>query len=263
MDVDLSPALLGGLAVFSVLTSLISAVLGEGGGILLLAAMYSFLPLTVVVPLHGAIQLVSNSSRVLAYWKEVRWVIVGRYLAGGLITLLPAWFLVTWVASGTDPKVEAGCKTLIGFYILWLTHRRKGGKNAGKGQEAPGFSGFVPLGACVVPVSMVFGATGPLLAPFFIRPDLNKEEVVSTKAACQMATHSLKLLVFLGATSFPYKEATPALLLLGIGAVVGTFAGRKVMEKLSEALFRKLYVVALTVAGFKILLMDGVLGLLN
>jgi hypothetical protein len=51
------------LAGASFVTSLIAAAVGIGGGLGLLSVTPSFLPVSAVVPLHGATQLVSNASR--------------------------------------------------------------------------------------------------------------------------------------------------------------------------------------------------------
>ena len=49
----------------SFLTSTCTAIIGMGGGIMLISAMPGLLPAAAIVPVHGAVQLASNSSRVL------------------------------------------------------------------------------------------------------------------------------------------------------------------------------------------------------
>ena len=48
------------LAIAALLTSMISAIIGMAGGILLLAVMLSFLSHADTIPTHGAVQLASN-----------------------------------------------------------------------------------------------------------------------------------------------------------------------------------------------------------
>ena len=76
------------LTLTALITSVISAILGMGGGILLLAAMYSILPHMVVIPLHACVQLVSNFTRVLAYLKDVHWRILGFFTMGSVPGLM-------------------------------------------------------------------------------------------------------------------------------------------------------------------------------
>ena len=52
-------------------TSFISAAFGAGGGLMLLVVMASFMPMAVVVPVHGLVQLGSNANRLLLSFKHI------------------------------------------------------------------------------------------------------------------------------------------------------------------------------------------------
>ena len=54
------------LAGAALATSILSAVVGMAGGITLLSVMLLFLDPLVAIPLHGAVQLVSNARKRLA-----------------------------------------------------------------------------------------------------------------------------------------------------------------------------------------------------
>ena len=56
-------ALLVGLA--AMFTSALTAAMGVGGGVVLLALMAQVVPPNVLIPLHGAAQLMSNTARVV------------------------------------------------------------------------------------------------------------------------------------------------------------------------------------------------------
>ena len=77
------------LALAALVTSALSAVLGMGGGALLLAVMLTALPWAEVIPLPAVVQLASNGTRVLAYLPQVSWPVVTRFAAG----LLPGGLL--------------------------------------------------------------------------------------------------------------------------------------------------------------------------
>ena len=57
-------------------TSIISGIIGMGGGALLLAIMTFYFTLDVIVPIHGMIQLSANSSRVYMLRKNLNWKII-------------------------------------------------------------------------------------------------------------------------------------------------------------------------------------------
>ena len=63
--------MLFGLALAALITSILSAIIGMGGGILLLAVMLSLLEHGEVIPAHGAVQLVSNGTRLIAFGRFI------------------------------------------------------------------------------------------------------------------------------------------------------------------------------------------------
>jgi uncharacterized membrane protein YfcA len=254
------------LTVVCFITSMISAILGMGGGILLLAAMFSVLPHMLVVPLHACVQLVSNFTRVLAYIKDVNWKILGFFLCGALPSLAIAAFVFKELYAQKD-GIDPYMKTLVGLYILIVTYRKKNKQE----NKAPLYK-FAILGTYAAPISLFFGATGPLMAPYFIRKDFHKEMIVASKAVCQFVVHMLKLGIFvwlwnsemgkLGAVE-ALKEPSKMLVFLLSATIMGTLVGKKLMKKVSEKHFRKFYVIVLNVAGFKILIFDGLWGLIQ
>ena len=51
------------LSIVTFITSAISAIAGMGGGVILLSIMISFMPTQIIIPIHGMVQLISNSYR--------------------------------------------------------------------------------------------------------------------------------------------------------------------------------------------------------
>jgi uncharacterized protein len=98
----------------------------------------------------------------------------------------------------------------------------------------------------------LIGATGPLIAPFFLRDDLTKKEIVATKAIVQMFTHLLKVPLFIS-LSFSYEEYIFVIIAMVIGALLGTKWGVILLGKTSEILFRRIYTVALGLAAIRLL----------
>ncbi|MHC4225110.1 MAG: hypothetical protein ACYSUN_14050, partial [Planctomycetota bacterium] len=79
-------AILGAAALA---TSALSAIVGMAGGITLLTVMLVFLDPLVAIPVHGAVQMVSNSSRAVIQRRHLRWGIIARYA----LLLLPMGFV--------------------------------------------------------------------------------------------------------------------------------------------------------------------------
>ena len=76
------------LIIAAFITSSISAVLGMGGGIILLGIMAIIIPEGfMVIALHGIIQLVSNVTRTYVFRKHLKYQIIKEFLLGSFIGL--------------------------------------------------------------------------------------------------------------------------------------------------------------------------------
>ena len=260
------------LAVAALATSALSAVLGMGGGALLLAVMLTALPWAEVIPLHAVVQLASNGTRVLAYLPQVSWPVVVRFAAG----LLPGGLLGALLIGelARSPGADPWLKLLVGAWILVMLvipEPARSPRNADDGEPSndnplqvghwwdwPAL-GFV-AGSCALAV----GAVGPLIAPLFLRRPMTRQQVVATKAVCQSLLHLVKLPVFVALWNFDYGRSALLLAVLVVCVVPGTLIGRRLLaHHVSEALFRRMYRLALLLAGSKVFIVDGLLPLLT
>lgn len=90
-------------------------------------------------------------------------------------------------------------------------------------------------------VQLLSGVSGPLLDTFFVRSSLNRHQVVATKAAVQTLSHALRIAFFgtvLAATDQPVGPGLAVL--LAASAVAGTSASKLVLDRLSDANFRRI-----------------------
>ena len=111
------------------------------------------------------------------------------------------------------------------------------------------------LGGAAGALNTSVGATGPLIAPFFVDLGLERRGVIGTKAACQSLGHFAKLLVF-GAAGFAFAPYLPALGLFALAAVAGTWTGSRLLDRLSEGWFTRLYLSVLFLLGARLLLRE-------
>ncbi len=154
------------LVVVAFITSAISAILGMGGGIILLGIMALLIPNGyMVIALHGVVQLVSNITRSYIFRQHIKRHIIWQYLLGAILGLCISAIIIIIliyafnVQSANDIKVDF-LKPLIGIFIIWFVF----GKRPHIKNETPHFFGV----GFVSGISTTFiGATGPLIAPFF------------------------------------------------------------------------------------------------
>ncbi|PCJ16743.1 MAG: hypothetical protein COB02_15340 [Candidatus Cloacimonadota bacterium] len=239
------------LSITAFLTAIISAIVGMGGGITLLAVMLQFLDLSIVVPIHGAAQLTSNTSRAILFFKDISFKHVKMFL----IFLIPASCLSAYFLSVVQlsPHSKIFLKGFISIFIfISLYFPFKKWKIL-----TPIFSNFYFAGGLSGFFSLIVGATGPLVAPFFIHSNLKKEMIIATKATCQLLVHSIKIILYIKVLNFDFQNYTNLILSMMVCVVVGTYVGKKILVNyVSEKLFVQIYKVVLTLVAFKILFRD-------
>lgn len=249
------------LIVAALATSALSAVIGMGGGILMLAVLFSFLEHGEAIPAHAAIQMCSNGTRVLAYLRNVHWPTILRFAIGALPGSVIGCLLL-WKLGELGKEKDPWLKMAVGVYVLGATFLPKPKKTI----TGSTWWDFPLLGLVAGTASLTVGAIGPLIAPLFARRDYVKEKLIATKAVCQLSLHVLKIPAFLLLNRlehmFEWKELSLLTLWLMAVVIPGTFLGKRIQKHVSEGMFVRLYKIALTVAGLKILSYDGLYKLL-
>lgn len=238
-------AVLIGLAALC--TSALTALLGFGGGIVLLAALLLVVDPLVAIPLHAAIQVASNGTRTVIRRRDVAWSIVVPFS----ILLLPAGALVIPLVTRAP---RDGLQMAIAITLLvatWLPERTK------RPIPAPSRAGWLAAGAVVGGLNVAVGATGPLQAPLFRAGTTDRMAFVGTFAAAQTIGHLAKIALF-GIAGFTFGHHLPAVGFGIAGVVTGTHLGSRVLDRMPEARFTRLYLTAITaVAGY--LLVDALM----
>jgi uncharacterized membrane protein YfcA len=230
------------LAIAASLTAALSAVAGMGGGTILLGVMTAMLPSAIVIPIHGVVQMGSNTSRTLIFLKSVRWSIFWIFLPGLLIGITGAAMLWT---GGKMPWF----KQLIGIFLLffllmrWWKPRLKN----------PPMWIYFPVAIISGFLTLFVGATGPFIAPFFLREDLEPDEVIATKAICQSVGHLLKIPTFL-ALGFAYGDYLREILILFFAVIIGTVIGKRLLSRLSKKSFSRIFIGILILLGLFLLI---------
>lgn len=244
------------LALAALITSIISAILGMAGGMLMLAAMLCFMSHGDAIPTHAAVQIASNGTRALAFLKNVDLGTFGRYFLG-LVPGMGVGMVLLW-ALGEPEESEPYLKTLIGVFILVATYFPKGKFD---GQSTGVWWDFSLMGLVAGTAALTVGAVGPLIAPLFARRDFVKERLIATKAVCQLATHLMKIPAFIWLRDLNIPQLSTLALLLIVMVIPGTLIGKRIVTHVPERHFRIAFRVALTVAGLKVLIVDGLLGM--
>lgn len=243
MDLSITSLII--LTIAALLTSIISGMTGMAGGTILLAFIASIVETAYVVPLHATVQLISNSTRFLLFFKHIKWRIILFFLIG----VLPGAFIGIYIFKLLDKDL---IKLLMGIFIVVVIYLPKSKK-----EKKSSFSNFLPIGFFSGLIGIFFGAIGPFIAPFFIRKDVIKEELVATKAACQSISHIIKISLFgfIGINIFPYWNI---LLYLCLAVILGTILGKNLLTQLSDVVFKRIFKVLLTIIALRIIILQGI-----
>ena len=222
------------LVVASFFTSAATAAFGIGGGLSLLAIMSTVLPVAVLIPVHGLVQLASNLGRVLVQRRAVSWRALLPFLAGAALgALIGARFaFILILALAKLPTI---------------------------GRIGP--PGFAFAGLVTTFLSMFVGATAPINAAFFAKAFDDRSELVATLAATTFLQHLFKSLAFfaLGVGLAAYAPLIAAMIVTGFA---GTLAGTALLKRIDERLFRFVLTAILVVISLD-LLRRGLTGLLS
>lgn len=232
------------LVITAAFTSYLTASVGIGGGVFLLAVLSLVMPLAAIIPVHGMVQLGSNANRALMLWREISWRCVLFFLPGALLgALLAALFLVQLPL----PVLQLAIASFI-LYLVW-------------GPKLPklmlGDWGTMIAGGVTTFLSHFVGATGPLVAAFIKQKHADQRQVsVSTFAATMVLQHGPKALVY-GAAGFMFKEWLLLVLLMIAAGALGTKLGLLQLAKLTDRRFTLLFNGVLTLLCLRLLWQAG------
>jgi uncharacterized protein len=197
----------------------------------LLALMGTALPVASLIPVHGLVQLGSNSGRAWHQRAHVVWPQLRPFMIGAAFGALVG---ATTIVQLPDRPMKLG----LGVFILALTWLRLP-TLGGMGKNLIGLGG-----ALVAFLSMIFGATGPLLASLFEKAFPDRKEMVATVAVGNVVVHGLKVFAF-ALAGFAFAPWLPLIAAMIASGYFGTVCGTKLLHKIPETRFR---------LGFKLVL---------
>lgn len=251
-----------GFTLMGLSSAFISGLTGLAGGVLLLSCLSLYFPISVVIPLHAIIQVAANFSRVFLLKEHIEWRIwrnfnllsipagiVGAYsvsylpkasikLAVGAVILLAAIYTL-------QPKVKK--------QIAELGNSSTDLKVSPREMKVSWSWRYVLLGALSSLLGMVVGATGPLIAPFFMIAGLKRERFIATKSACQLTVQFIKTILFFRFLSFDYLEYMNPIGLTIIGVFTGTWCAKKVLLKITGVWLEKVIAVMLVILALRMI----------
>ena len=228
------------LGISAFITSGISTITGMGGSIIFLAIMLVLLPPHIAIPLHAAVQIISNGSRISLFWRSICWKTC-------LILCIPAVVGIVigrQFVTALNPNV---IRIMLALFILFSVYFP-----TSKNRETWPRWSFAIAGGIGGTITMLIGAIDPIIAPFFLHSRLRKEELIATKACCQAIIHFMKIIGF-GTLCFTFQEHVGMITFLGLLVIVGSYVGQHLLQRISERHFVIAFKTLLTLTALQLI----------
>lgn len=221
----------------ALLASTLAAVAGFGGAAVLLPAIVAVFGIREAVPILTVAQLIGNASRVWFNRAEVNWRVVGWFALGAVPFALLGGFLFAKAPLAALTRLLGAFLLLV---VVWRHLRPK--------PKSFPVASFAGIGAGASFLSALLGSVGPIMAPFFLAYGLVKGAYIGTEALSTVVMHIVKLIAY---RQTAVLTLSGALIGLGLGPVMilGSFLGKRILDRLPEKVFVAIIEGVLMVAG--------------
>jgi uncharacterized membrane protein YfcA len=222
----------------SFLAALVNAAFSAGGALIILAVTSFVLPVSAIVPIHSTLLIGSTSSRTLLFWRDIDWKIAGPFLVGSVFA----------VAIGSRIYVElpdsiiATAISIVMLFAIWLPQVRWRPRL----KHPWAIVGFIHS-----LLSTLF-AYGALLHAVILHTGLKKRQIVATMAACLTGMGIFKISGYT-LNGFDYGPYLQIIVFAIAAAFLGTWIGKMIVDRISEALFRTVFRLLVTVTALRLL----------
>ncbi len=224
------------------LAGLLSGVVGTGSSIMLLPVLvFAFGP-KQAVPIMAVAAVMSNLAKVMAWRREVDWRAFAAYSAGGIpAAALGARTLLVLPAHVVDVALGA-------FFLAMIPTRRW--------LKVRDFHirlwQLALAGAAIGFITGIVVSTGPLSVPAFLAYGLTRGAFLSTEAMSSLVLYVAKVSTFRAFGALPLTVMLQGLI-AGSSLMVGAFAGKAVVLRMSTDVFEHVLDAMLLVAGCALL----------
>lgn len=227
------------LVPIAFLTSCLAAVIGMGGGVLLLMLMPGLVPTAAILPIHALTQLASNLSRAGFGWRSVDPGIVPAFAAGAMAGV--------WLGAQVYQTLDLRwLPAVIGMFIIVFTWLPLPPARGG-GQLALAVLGFFQTG-----LGMVAGATGPLGAAVLLKRNSERDWLVVNTAVYMVLNHTLRVFAYF-AIGFSFAPWWPLVIGMVTAGIVGSWVGTRLRRLVPQRDFRKWFRLLVTALALRMI----------
>lgn len=215
-----------------------NAAFSSGGAMIILAVTSSVLPVGAVVPIHSTLLIGSTASRALVFREHVDWRIATPFLVGSAIAVA----LASRLYFALPETAIAIAIAIVMLVAIWLPAVR----------WRPRFRHpWAVVGFVHSFLSTLF-AYGALLHAVILHTGLARRQIVGTMAAALTGMSVFKILGY-SFNGFDYRPFFATIALSVLAALAGTWVGKQIIDRVSEATFRFAFRALVTLTAIRLL----------
>jgi uncharacterized membrane protein YfcA len=226
------------LGFVALVASTLAAVTGFGGAAVLLPVLVAAFGMREAVPILTVAQLIGNGSRVWFNRRELAWRVVLWFAFGAVPLALLGGYLFAKAPLSALTRLLGAFLLLV---VVWRHVRPR--------QPKPfPIAAFAGIGAGASFLSALLGSVGPIMAPFFLAYGLVKGAYIGTEALSTVVMHVTKLVAY-RQTAVLTGGGVLIGLALGPIMILGSWLGKRIVDRLPEKVFVAIIEGVLIVAG--------------
>lgn len=217
--------------------------MGFGSAVILLPICSYVLGPEQAVPVLTVAGLMGNLARAAFSCRDTDWPAVAVYSAGAVPTAALGAFVFVQLDAALMQR-------LLGVLIVAIVPARRWA--TARSIRVRRWH-LMLVGAAMGFLSGVVGTTGPINAPFFLSCGLLKGAYLSTEALATSSVHITKMLVYRRFGALTAVTATTGLS-IGCALVLGSYLGRRLVDRLEAEAFQRWVEVFLIGSGVLMIL---------
>jgi len=223
-------------------SAVLSGAAGFGGALLLLPLLVATVGTTHAVPLLTLAQLVGNGSRVAFGFSQIHWKPVGLFLLGAVpLSIVGALCFLELSRDISTRSIGAAILLFVAMKYFRVWRSRTGPAVLVAGGGLVGF------------LSGLVGSAGPLAAALFVSLGLPPVAYVASEASTALVMHGIKTVVYQHYIALD-REFWSLAVLMAIAMVLGTWAAKRVIERMPQEVFQRFVAILLVgIAGYMVM----------
>lgn len=220
----------------------ISGAAGFGGALLLLPLLTNTVGTTMAVPILTIAQLIGNMSRAYFGFKQIKWKPVILFITGAVpLSMIGA------ISFAKIPKefINRSIGLAIIIFVLLKYFKILKFKSSNK---------TVLIGGAVVGlISGLVGSAGPIGAAVFLSLNLPPVSYIASEAVTAVAMHITKTIIYQKYLGIGL-DALYLGLFMGAAMIIGTWIGKKTIERMPKEKFINFVGILLVIIGLQMII---------